>query len=519
MGSRWLRAPKSYHGARLLIFGGVWICVIVLALIHMPIPLTGDQALYMYGAKTLAKGQALYLDFWDAKQPGVYFFYLLAGWLFGFSETGLHATEALWFLIAGWCAYRLGACARPEGIAPLVIPLLSVGTYFVAVGAWHMAQPDGLVATPLVASAWALCDRQVLARWPTRLLISGLCAGVAATFLIGTLIVPLALLLTLYVIAKPDPDRPMARRPTAQLVIWMAGVAIPIVAVIAWFASSNALTELIWTTFHYPVDALEQLERYPEGLRVSVRWFAEATYFWTPFALVGAVWSVRELFRRNEAARPGALMLVWLVAGATTVLLQYQYWWAFHLNQFFLPVGVLAGIGLGVVLDLARPGSPRWASRAAVASIALAGVLFAGRVGSKIFMMAAALDGTTSVRSAYAALFDPGSIGMEESARTALRGKEDGAIYVFGDPRILLASGRRQAVPHNGWALEIMTSDQWSAFSLSLKGAAPRYIYVSRTYSGLLTERAPELLRWLTNNYDLFQTDSASGRWFQARTL
>ena len=150
----WLRDTRDHPATATWLWAGTWGCVLAMAAIHLPVPLTGDQGLYMYGAKELAAGKTLYLDFWDAKQPGVYLFYLLAGSLFGFTPIGLHVMETIWFAMAAWCAYRLGKSASPDGLAPLVIPVLSAGTYFASVGAWHMSQPDGLMATPVVASIW-----------------------------------------------------------------------------------------------------------------------------------------------------------------------------------------------------------------------------------------------------------------------------------------------------------------------------------------------------------------------------
>src|SRR5262249_7866699 len=53
-------------------------------------PFHGDQAFFTVGAQKLAHGAVLYRDFWDFKQPGIYWFYEAAGRLFDFSERGVH---------------------------------------------------------------------------------------------------------------------------------------------------------------------------------------------------------------------------------------------------------------------------------------------------------------------------------------------------------------------------------------------------------------------------------------------
>src|SRR5450631_4009030 len=73
------------------------IAVILLAaLVHVPYPFWGDQALFTYAAHGIRHGDRLYVDFWDLKQPGIYLWYLGAGTLFGFHEAGMHTAELLW---------------------------------------------------------------------------------------------------------------------------------------------------------------------------------------------------------------------------------------------------------------------------------------------------------------------------------------------------------------------------------------------------------------------------------------
>lgn len=42
------------------------------------------------GAINLSEGGVLYQDYWDNKQPGLFWFYGLAGMLFGCIELGIH---------------------------------------------------------------------------------------------------------------------------------------------------------------------------------------------------------------------------------------------------------------------------------------------------------------------------------------------------------------------------------------------------------------------------------------------
>ena len=76
-----------------------------------------------------------------------------------------------------------------------------------------------------------------------------------------------------------------------------------------------------------------------------------------------------------------------------------------------------------------------------------------------------------------------------------------GAIYVFGDPRTIALSGRRQAIAVNGWSWESYSSRQWAALPAQLAAAAPTYVGIEPMYEPLLRERTPDLWNWLEANY------------------
>ena len=66
-------------------------------------PFDGDQALFLYFAQAIDHGEKLYVDVWDMKQPGVFWFYWLGGKIFGSSELGVKLLELGWFLAFALC--------------------------------------------------------------------------------------------------------------------------------------------------------------------------------------------------------------------------------------------------------------------------------------------------------------------------------------------------------------------------------------------------------------------------------
>src|SRR5882757_6746566 len=72
------------------------LVVVLIGLVHLPLPFHDDQAFFTVAAMKLNQGSLLYRDYWDIKQPGIFAFYWLGGKLFGFNEVGIHTLELFW---------------------------------------------------------------------------------------------------------------------------------------------------------------------------------------------------------------------------------------------------------------------------------------------------------------------------------------------------------------------------------------------------------------------------------------
>ena len=90
---------RRTHSVVLPSIAGLLI-VAFLAFLHLPYPFDYDQGLFAYGARAIAGGARLYIDFWDIKQPGIYWYFAAAGSLFGFDEIGIHTFELVWMPIS-----------------------------------------------------------------------------------------------------------------------------------------------------------------------------------------------------------------------------------------------------------------------------------------------------------------------------------------------------------------------------------------------------------------------------------
>ena len=57
----------------------VFATIVVLGLVTVFLPYTGDQALFARAAREIGRGAVYYRDFWDIKQPGIYWWFVGAG--------------------------------------------------------------------------------------------------------------------------------------------------------------------------------------------------------------------------------------------------------------------------------------------------------------------------------------------------------------------------------------------------------------------------------------------------------
>jgi len=209
--------------------------------------------------------------------------------------------------------------------------------------------------------------------------------------------------------------------------------------------------------------------------------------------------TLRDISARKAGALVGLLMCVWLASGFAALLLQYHYSWQFHFNHFFVPVGVLAVIGLAEVLRAVATSEGRL--------LAIALIIVALGFPVLLVKKVIARSAHQSAVSAYEDSVKQG-LGMAAS---------DDSVYVLGDPRVMFAAGYRQPVKENGWVLEVMLSRQWKEFSAALRLSRPAYLYVTRGYPELLSRNAPELQDWISREYELVHTDSVKGTWYRRR--
>ena len=491
------------------------VAIAVLGAARLAYPFHGDQALFMLGARTLAGGGTLYVDFWDCKQPGIYLLYLLAGRFFGFDEIGVHLFELVWNL--GWAAAVISTTRSwfTRDWLRMVAPLAVIAPYYAAAGSWHLTQIEGLANLPLVAClAFAVTAAQGRNRVALMMAASGLCAGVVVS--LKLILAPLPAAFWLVALAWAYRERRIGIVEASVRFILPAaiGMLVPLVVLLLWFAARGALEALFWTNLVYPGEALRTAPmQSPKILLSSLWWLLQMFAPWFVPALVALVagWWSRDLLCW--------MLTAWLAIGGVAVLIQALSWWPYHFLLFCTPIGLLGTKGLDVAIARLRAnGGTRRAARLATA-VAL-GILFAptlvtwaGKANAALAMDAFASEHRVAFQRAVDPDFDS---AWREARIIGDVNAHPGTIYVFGTPVLVLLSGRRQAIAVHGWSWELLLPRHWAMLPGQLARASPTYVYVSEFYAPLIARNSPDTLGLLERDYETLSS-SAAGTWFRRR--
>jgi hypothetical protein len=496
---------------------------VALGVLNLWAPFTWDQAIFAMGAEKILHGGLLYRDYWDTKQPGVFWFFALAERLFGLSEEGVHALELMWF--TAFAAVLITALRRAfdhrwsAGVAALTI----VGFYWAVTEDWHQTQPEGLVAFPMFVSAWCALEGARGARWaPLNWFLAGLAGGAVGVFKLLLVALPaLCWLMSLGLRAR-DPRPRRARDLLIAVVALGVGLALPLVIMSAVLMAQGVWAEAwaAWVDFPKKVGAM--IHGFPvRALKESFVWFFHSWTSLLPLAVIGA-WSGL----RGRHAALTAQLLAWIAASFPVILVQRFSGWEYHAWLLLVPLGLLAARGVDVLAtplaSLRPPNAPR--ERRVLLVVALA-FLFAQPLAMVVqktaalakdrFVSTPALRHRHLLRAsrggAYYRFGSEGAFLQDPAARP-------GPIFVVGNPLVYWLSGRRQSVPRTGGILtEYYTADDWADTALRLETTATPYVFVEPAEAETLQVTRPRsdaFLALLDTRYRVMRQDRY-GTWYE----
>jgi len=506
-------APAPWGSARAVLL--VLLATLLLGLLQLPTAFNWDQSMFALGGRRLAEGGVLYRDFWDVKQPGIYWFYAAAGRLFGFSETGIHAIELFWMMAFATALLLTLRRRWGPGPASTLAPLFAVGTYYAVAGDLHLTQVEGLVGLPLYLALWYASDGPAGEPRVRRVFLSGLWGGVALVFKLAFLpLVGVFWLLPLVAVwRRRGPGAALARVALPVAV----GAALPLGATVAYFAGQGLLGELRTTWFEVPASLLTRVRgTHVNRLFDGLQWYLLRMAPWLGLAAVGA----GALRSRRDAL--GAGFGWWLAVGFLVILVQRWSWWQYHYVLLVPPVGVLAAAG---VQELATwlPAQPLRRARAlrlaALGLVALGSAALA-LAGMRTVLLARERFALTAAdQLAYQKRTSPLVLGFSREADFLdAPGRQPGTVFVLDDP-VLYRLTPRPAAPAFRGVIFVQEMDErgWSALTARLREAPPAWLLVERHHLPLVRGGAPRVAPFAAFLAGRYRVAAASerGTWFE----
>jgi hypothetical protein len=301
---------------------------------------------------------------------------------------------------------------------------------------------------------------------------------------------------------------------------FILGLALPIGAVIAFYAGHGMLGTLIWTFVTIPGRMLAGVHGMRFGPLVDgLLWFSGR---YGPLAAMAAIGAGARV-RRSEPDPLRAGLILWLAVAALVILVQRASWWQYHYLLFSLPLGILGARGVTIMsqaLDAQLPSRlGRAAGRAAiwllfsgplVIALTKAAFLFHYRLGlseedRRLFQRKMSAD--------YATVLD-------ETAFLKGRSALHGDIFVVGGEPYYWLSGRGQAGHPNGvWLFPILNASEWSRLAADLERIPPAYVFVQSDHYDLAVRRTrvnADFADFLSRAYQPTRA-SPAGTWYQRK--
>ncbi len=484
----------------------------LLALLHVPYPFDHDQGFFMAAARAMAGGARLYVDFWDMKQPGIYWYYMAAGKAFGFDEVGLHVLDLLWTLVLAWVLVRLAARSLKSELLIAITPLVCIGPFYAAASPFHLSQVEILVALPLAGTAALMLGADFADRslaW--RCAAAGALGALVILFKAMLGVIPAAMILGALWHARRGANVPPRDVFVRAIVPAFIGGLLVLVPAVLYLWHAGTLGDAMWTLFTYPRLAIAEYPAAPLWrMRVAIEWFVHATWMLFPFALIGAWHDMR------RGSRFALVVGIWLIGCGIETLAQALSWWEYHFDLFFVPTGLFAVRGFDVLLAADATSRPRL--RMAAAALGL--VAFAFLTALPLAHKASIVLANPSPLADRTAVM----LRIDRSFETIIQsehllddpGSLPGDIAVLGgDGRILLYTHRPILWSVNGAAHFLAAQVIEEAHAIERD--RPAYVYLAPSSHYLYTHGTDEIERYVADHYVEKLHDVRDGVWYERR--
>ncbi len=531
----WLwSGPKApTRGSQAVAVAVLPVCLLATAMLWWPDH--GDQALFIVGGQRLNEGGVYYRDVWDIKQPGIYWFYQ-AGDLIdkalaeplgsGYSGLGARLLEALLIVISAALVAIVTSSWALRRSVRLAAPTVVLGPYLIWSFVGGVGQIEGLlnvVLLAVLACSWPRGESSQRVPGPVRTTVRSVgswgAAGVggAVIVLMKTIYAPLgvAVLVGALIASRRSTSRAglLARASACAL-----GAGAPVGAALLYFQQHAVLGLALKTTFVLPRDIQANV----------VTGFAAAAELRRAvdnmFAVVGLLAALAVLGSLRAAdgslSRTLALTLV-AVAGIGLALAPAQLYTPYRLLMLATPLGLLAVSGLELLMKqlhtLGRAAVPA-RTAAVILAAALTAPMLRGPVALTLRPGDTPNPWSLAITARVARSSQARPTSPEQGAQVAADQVSPGeALYVIGDPTVMLLLGARQGIEINGWALPMQPVVLHDEVARQLRRSHPRLVYVdlgSRAWVEQEIADTSPIGRVLIEDYrEISRT--AAGTWYE----
>jgi hypothetical protein len=319
-------------------------CFVVVALAALQILVFSfgrDQGIYALVGEGILRGKLPYRDLWDFKPPGIFFVYALAQGIFGKSMLAPRLLEVLGLVLLVVCSGRLARTffghATVGYVGGAIAALIHAELDF-----WHTGQPEtfggALTFVALVlATGEGKRSRRYL-RW----------FGVGIAFGCAALLKPPlgggALVCAAYLF-KREQQQTSARAASGAVILVSAGVCVPVLLAVAWFALRGGLGALYWTMHDFTpgYTALGwEGRRAPEMFYYALQ---EAFFKFSAVNTAGVIAAVA-ITPMSLREREGVFLVLGVIAMHVTGIAMQGKFFPYHYGATLPLIAFLAGLGL-----------------------------------------------------------------------------------------------------------------------------------------------------------------------------
>lgn len=281
-----------------------------------------DVPIMIYCAYLIDSGFIPYRDFFEMNMPGVYFCYLIAAKIFGWSDLSFRIFDILYLASISFFTYLW---LRPIGKIPAISAALLFGLFYLNDSNYLILQREYIEILPLCIILWLMYSCKKLSKNKI-LLLTGILIG------FGISIKPQFILLSLPPVLFFIFENKSLLKVRSQIKFLLTGILIPLSIIVLYLIFTGSLKPFLDIVMNYwgLYSALNREHRILEGsqkISFILKSLFDGLYTpLVPLAIVGIL-----LYNRDNPGSKFGYMLTMLITASVIYLLIagkfYDYHW------------------------------------------------------------------------------------------------------------------------------------------------------------------------------------------------